>query len=136
MAARKVKASTARKARVKDRKKRKSAYTSVGWERIAAIAADLDAVAIDLGLHEQPREPDGFDLADAAKELARLARNYNVISNPDGRNLEAEKSDWVSVGGVGADLGNMADEERLDVVAERVRIIAYELCYRACDFLF
>src|SRR5262245_64753498 len=136
MATRKVKARPTRKSGVKVKKARKSVYTSPGWERIAAIAVDLDGVAIDLGLNERPRDPDGFDLADAAKELARLASNFNRVANPDGRNLEAEKSDWVSVAGIGADLGNMAEEESREDVADRVKVIAHELCYRACNYLF
>jgi hypothetical protein len=135
MATRKVRAKTTRKA-TRIKKPRKSEYTSDAWERIAVLATNLDVIATDLGLHQRQRDPDGFDLADAARELARLAANYNRVENPEGRNLEAEQSDWVSVGGIGADLGNMADEETRADVAERVRAIAHELCYRACDYLF
>jgi hypothetical protein len=120
----------------KPKPKKPKGYTSAAWERIYLMSLELDAIAADLGLPDRDRRPDGFDVVDAARELARLATNYNRATNPDGRNLEGEKSDWVSVGGIGADLGNMADEEPGRPAADAVRPIAHELCYLACDFLF
>ena len=76
---------------------------------------------------------DGFDFVDASRELARLASNHDRAINPDGRTADEEKDDWVRVGGLGADLGNMADER---VHADDIRPIAHELCYLACDYLF
>jgi|GEM_PF-3679037 len=136
MATRKGRVKSTRKPATRGKKPRIAEYTSDAWERISVLAMNLEVVAADLGLHERERDPDGFDVADAARELARLSANYNRVENPEGRNLEAEQSDWVSVGGIGADLGNMADEETRADVAERVRAIAHELCYRACDYLF
>ncbi|HKB01877.1 MAG TPA: hypothetical protein VKD90_06635 [Gemmataceae bacterium] len=111
-------------------------YTSPAWERVYLLAVELDAFATDLGL--QPRDPDadGFDLADAARELTRLALNHNREANPEGRKPAQEKEDWVAVGGLGADLGNMADEGAVGGAADGVRAVAYELCYLACDYLF
>src|SRR5262245_23648299 len=129
MATRKARAKTTRKGSAKAKKPRKADFTSDAWERVSVLAMNLEVVATDLGLHERTRDPDGFDLADAARELARLASNYNRVANPEGRNAEAEKSDWVSVGGIGADLGNMADEETREDVANRLRAVAHELCY-------
>lgn len=112
------------------------AYTSAGWERVAVLAAQLDALAGDLGAHRRGRDPDGFDLGDAARELARLAGNHDPARNPAGRTRAQEKDDWVSVAGVGADLGNMAGEAAYAGVAGGVRAVAYEVCYLACNFLF
>jgi hypothetical protein len=110
-------------------------YTSPAWERIYLVSVELDAIAADLGLPIPSQPSESFDVADAAREIARLAANYNRDTNPDGRNVEAEKSDWVSVAGLGADLGNMADEKP-GAPADAIRPIAHELCYLACDFLF
>ena len=88
------------------------------------------------GCAARDRGPDGFDLSDAARELARLAGNHNAAVNPDGRTPAQEKGDWVAVGGLGADLGNMADEPAHAQIAEAVRAVAYEVCYLACDYLF
>ena len=41
----------------------------------------------------------------------------------------------MAVGGVGADLSNMADEGAVGA-ADGVREVAYELCYLVCDYLF
>ncbi|HKA08024.1 MAG TPA: hypothetical protein VKD71_12250 [Gemmataceae bacterium] len=124
-----------RKTNLKSKPSQPKGYTSPGWERIYLMSLELDAIAADLGLPERDQPTDGFDVADAARELARLSANYNRDINPDGRNAEAEKSDWVSVAGLGADLGNMADEKR-GAPADAIRPIAHELCYLACDFLF
>jgi len=111
-------------------------YTSAAWERVDLMSLELAAVARDLGLPERAEATDGFDVADAARELARLASNYNRALNPAGRNAEGEREDWVAVGGLGADLGNMADEGAVGAAADTVRAVAYELCYLACDYLF
>ena len=124
-----------RKAKSKAKPSRLTGYTSPAWERIYLMSVELDAIAADLGLPKRGQSTDSFDVADAAHELARLAANYNHESNPDGRNAEAEQSDWVSVAGLGADLGNMADEKPGTAV-DAIRPIAHELCYLACDYLF
>lgn len=111
-------------------------YASAAWERVHLLSVELDALARKLGLDKQPRDPDGFDLVDAARELARLAGNHNRAVNPDGRTTAQEKDDWVALGGVGADLGNMADEPAHAPVADGVRRIAHEVCYLVCDFMF
>ena len=96
---------------------------------------ELDALAGNLWLHARKRDPDGFDLVDAGRELARLAGNHNRDVNPDGRTAGQQKEDWVAVGGLGADLGNMADEGALATAADGVRPVARELCFLACDYL-
>jgi hypothetical protein len=111
-------------------------YASAAWERVYLLSLELDALAKGLGQHAKGPEADGFDLADAAKEVGRLAMNYNREANPRGRPAAGEKDDWVAVGGLGADLGNMADEGALGAAADGVREVAYELCYLACDYLF
>ena len=111
-------------------------YASAAWERVYLLSLELDALARDLGLHAQKRDPDGFDLVDAARELARLAGNHNRGVNPDGRTTGQQKEDWVAVGGLGADLGNMADEGAVGTAAGGVRAVAHELCFLACDYLF
>jgi hypothetical protein len=111
-------------------------YASPAWERVYLLAVELDAFATDLGLHARDPDADGFDLADAARELTRLALNHNREANPEGRKPAQEKEDWVAVGGLGADLGNMADEGAVGGAADGVRAVAYELCYLACDYLF
>ena len=111
-------------------------YTSPAWERIDLLAVELTALATELGLDTRPRDPDGFDLLDAAREMARLAGNHNRAVNPDGRTTAQEKDDWVALGGVGADLGNMAAEPTHAAVAAGVRAIAYEVCYLVCDYMF
>jgi hypothetical protein len=111
-------------------------YTAPAWERVYLLAVELDAFAKDLGLHPRDPEAGGFDLADAARELTRLALNHNRQANPDGRKPAQEKEDWVAVGGVGADVGNMADEGAVGGAADGVRAIAHELCYLACNYLF
>jgi hypothetical protein len=111
-------------------------YTSAGWERVYLLAVELDAFATDLGLTAKDSGADGFDLADAARELTRLALNHNREANPEGRKPAQEKEDWVAVGGLGADLGNMADEGTVGGAADGVRAVAHELCYLACDYLF
>ena len=115
---------------------RPKGYTSPAWERVYLLAVELDALAKDLGLDTRQRDPDGFDLADAARELARLAGNHNGAVNPDGRTPAQEKDDWVAVGGLGADLGNMAAEPAYAGVAADLRPAAHEVCYLACDYLF
>ena len=115
---------------------RPTGYSSPAWDRVYLLSAGLDALARDLGLDVGDRDPDGFDLADAARELARLAGNHNRAVNPDGRTPAQEKDDWVAVGGLGADLGNMADEPAYAPVAADLRPAAHEVCYLACDFLF
>jgi hypothetical protein len=112
------------------------AGTSAAWERVYFLSVELDALARDLGLHKRERDPDGFDLMDAARELARLAENHDRARNPDGRTPAQEKDDWISLAGVGADVGNMAGEAAYAGAAGGVRAAAYELCYLACDFLF
>jgi hypothetical protein len=111
-------------------------YASAAWERVSLLSVELDALARDLGLHARKRDPDGFDLVDAARELARLAGNHNRNVNPDGRTTGQQKEDWVAVGGLGADLGDMADEGAVAAAADGVRPIAHELCFLACDYLF
>jgi hypothetical protein len=111
-------------------------YTSPAWERVYLLAVELDAFATDLGLTAKDPDADGFDLADAARELTRLALNHNREANPEGRKPAQEKEDWVAVGGLGADLGNMADEGAVGGAADGVRAVAHELCYLACDYLF
>lgn len=122
--------------RGKTRAARPKGYTSPAWERVYLLSVELDALARDLELDARPRDPDGFDLADAARELARLAGNHNGAVNPAGRTPAQEKDDWVAVGGLGADLGNMADEPAYAGVADDLRAAAHEVCYLACDFLF
>jgi hypothetical protein len=100
------------------------------------LSLELDAFAEDLGQRHKAPEDDGFDLADAAREAGRLALNHNREANPGGRTAAQEREDWVAVGGLGADLGNMADEGAVGAAADGVREVAYELCYLACDFLF
>jgi hypothetical protein len=112
------------------------AYTSSAWERVYVLAVKLDAFAKDLRLPDRGPDAEGFDLTDAARELTRLALNHNREANPDGRTQAQEKDDWVSVVGVGADLGNMADEGSVGQATEGVRAVAHELCFLACDFLF
>jgi hypothetical protein len=111
-------------------------FASVAWERVYLLSLELAAVARDLGLPARAETTDGFDLADAARELGRLASNYDRTVNPAGRNAEGEREDWVSVGGLGADLGNMAGEGALGGATGPVRVVAHELCYLACDSLF
>jgi hypothetical protein len=111
-------------------------YASVAWKRVHLLSVELTAIAHDLGMHAKKRDPDGFDLADAARELARLAGNHNREVNPDGRTMSQEKADWVAIGGLGADLGNMADEGILATASDGVRHVAYELCFLTCDYLF
>jgi hypothetical protein len=111
-------------------------YTSAAWERVYLLSVELDAFAKDLGLPDHVPEAEGFDLADAARELTRLALNHSREANPDGRTPAQERDDWVSVAGVGADLGNMADEGAVGRAADGVRAVAHELCFLACDFLF
>ena len=111
-------------------------YTSAAWERVYLLSLELAAFAKDLGLPEKDPEADGFDLADAAREAGRLALNHNRAANPVGRTGARERDDWVAVGGLGADLGNMAGEGALGPAADGVREVAYELCYLACDYLF
>jgi len=124
-----------RKSKATARSAKPKGYTSPAWERIYLMSVELDAIAADLGLPRRDQSTESFDVADAARELARLAANYNRETNPDGRNAEGEKTDWVSVAGLGADLGNMADEKP-GAAANAIRPIAHELCYLACDFLF
>lgn len=111
-------------------------YASPAWERVSVLSVELHGLAKRLGLDTRPRDPDGFDLLDAARELARLAGNHNRAVNPDGRTTAQEKDDWVALGGVGADLGNMADEPAHTPVADGVRAVAYEVCYLVCDYMF
>ena len=115
---------------------RPKGYSSPAWERAYLLSVELDALAKDLGLDAGEPDPEGFDLADAARELARLAGNHNRTVNPDGRTPAQEKDDWVAVGGLGADLGNMADEPAYAAVADDLRAAAHEVCYLACDYLF
>jgi hypothetical protein len=103
---------------------------------VYVLSVQLDAVAQDLGLHDRERDPDGFDLADAARELARLARNHDLGATPEGRTAAQEKDDWISLAGVGADVGNMAGESVYARIGGDVRAVAHELCYLACDYLF
>jgi hypothetical protein len=132
-----AKAKDGRPARVKAaRPAEPRAYTSDAWERVYLLSVQLEALARDLGLHRRERDPDGFDLADAASELARLAANHDRAVNPDGRTRAQEKDDWISLAGVGADVGNMAGEAAYAAVAGGVRAVAFELCYLACNYLF
>jgi hypothetical protein len=100
------------------------------------LSLELAAFAKDLGLPDTAPEADGFDLADAAREAGRLALNHSRAATPGGRTAAQEKDDWVAVGGLGADLGNMAGEGAVGQAADGVREVAYELCYLACDYLF
>jgi hypothetical protein len=108
-------------------------FASPAWERVYLMSLELDACATQLGLKSRKRGDDGFDLVDAARELTRLAHNHHRETNPEGRTPEQEREDWIKVGGVGADLGNMAEE---GTAPADVRAIAHELCYLACDCLF
>jgi hypothetical protein len=108
-------------------------FASPAWERVYFMSLELDAWATQLGLHARKRSDDGFDLVDAARELTRLANNHHRETNPEGRTPEQESEDWIKIGGVGADLGNMAEEESYP---GEIRSIAHELCYLACDYLF
>lgn len=111
-------------------------YTSAAWERVYLMSLELAAFTADPTAPEANEESEGFGLPDASHELTRLAQNYNGDTNPDPRTLEQETQDWVRVGGIGADLGNMAEETSVADDAEGVRAIAHELCYLACDYLF
>lgn len=111
-------------------------FATVAWERVYLMAVELEALAKDAGLPAGGAQAGGFDLGDAARELARLAANYNRDGNPGGPTPEQEKEDWVAVGGVGADLGNMAEEGAVGGTADAARAVAYELCYLACNYLF
>jgi hypothetical protein len=111
-------------------------YSSAAWERVSVLSAQLDVLARDLGLHDRDRDPDGFDLVDAAREFARLAGNHDRARTPEGRTRAQERDDWVAVGGLGADLGNMAGEAAHAGVARSVRAVAHEVCYLACNYLF
>jgi hypothetical protein len=135
---RKPKAKPARTARGRGRGKASSpkGYTSAAWERVYLLSLELAAFARDLGLPDQAPEADGFDLADAAREAGRLALNHSRAATPDERTAAQEKDDWIAIGGLGADLGNMADEGAVGQAVDGVREVAYELCYLACDYLF
>jgi hypothetical protein len=111
-------------------------YATPAWERVYLLSLELDALAKDLGLHDQKHDPEGFDLVDAARELARLAGNHHPTLNSDGRTPAQTKDDWIAAGGVGADLGNMAAEDAHAKVAQGVRAVAYEVCYLVCNHLF
>jgi hypothetical protein len=111
-------------------------YTSPAWERVYLMSMELAAVAKDRGLPEGAAEGEGFDVADAARELARLAALHDRAITPEGRTPAQEREDWVAIGGIGADLGNMADEDTKSVGADGLRDIAHELCYLTCDYLF
>ena len=115
---------------------RPKGYTSPAWERVYLLSVELDALARDLGPAADGGDPDGFGPADAARELARLAGNHDRAANPGGRTPAQERDDWVAVAGLGADLGNMADEPAYAGVAGDLRPAAHEACYLACDFLF
>jgi hypothetical protein len=112
-------------------KPRPKGFTSPAWERVYLLSVELGACARELGLRKQ--DGDGFDLVDASRELARLASNHNRGTTPRDRTQEQESDDWVSIAGLGADLGNMADEVKNFA---GIRPIAHELCYLACDYLF
>jgi hypothetical protein len=111
-------------------------YTSPAWERVYLMSMELAAVAKDRGLPDAKPESEGFDVADAARELARLATLHDRAAHPEGRTPAQEREDWIAVGGIGADLGNMADEEGRSAAADGLRDIAHELCYLVCDYLF
>ena len=85
------------------------------------MSLELAAFAKDLGLPERDPETDGFDLADAAREAGRLALNHSRAATPDERTAAQEKDDWIAIGGLGADLGNMAGEGALRPAAGGVR---------------
>src|SRR5438552_1925895 len=114
MAAPKKKPATARKAKTKPvraaRRSLPKGYTSPAWERVSLLAVELAALAHDLGQTDRTAETEGFDVADAARELGRLATNHDRSTTPTDRTTEQETEDWIAVGGLGADLGNMADE--------------------------
>ncbi|HVK11710.1 MAG TPA: hypothetical protein VM597_23260 [Gemmataceae bacterium] len=111
-------------------------YTSPAWERVYLMSMELAAVAKDRGLPDPGAESEGFDVSDAARELARLATLHDRAATPAGRTPAQEREDWIAVGGVGADLGNMADEEGRSAGTDGLREIAHELCYLVCDYLF
>jgi hypothetical protein len=111
-------------------------YTSRSWERVHLLSLEMGTFANDLGLRVRDADADGFDLADAARELTRLSLNHSWEANPEGRKPAQEKEDWIAVAGLAADLGNMADEGAVGGAAKGVRAIAHELCYLACDYLF
>lgn len=137
MAARKTKATDTPKAAAKAGPKTAArGHTSPAWERVYLMAMELAALAKDRGLPESHPEAEGFDVSDAARELARVAALHDRAVTPGERTPAQEKEDWVAVGGVGADLGNMADEEGRSAAADGVREIAHELCYLVCDYLF
>ena len=109
---------------------------SPAWERVDLLSVELAALATGRGLDARGRDPEGVDVAEAARELARLAGNHNAAVNPGGRTAAQERDDWVAVGGLGADLGNMADEPAYAGVADDLRAAAHEVCYLACNYLF
>ncbi len=111
-------------------------YTSAAWERVYLMSLELEALARELGITAENHAEEGFDLTDAAKEVGRLARNHDRNANPATRSADQERDDWVALGGLGADLGNMADDEPNLAAADGTRAIAYELCYLTCDYLF
>jgi hypothetical protein len=108
-------------------------FASPAWERVYLMSLELEACAAQAPPSSRKRSENGFDLVDAARELARLAHNHHSETNPEGRTVVQAREDWVKIGGIGADLGNMAEEgtDHADT-----RAIAHELCYLACDYLF
>ena len=111
-------------------------YTSPAWERVYLMSMELAAVAKDRGLMEAPADSETFNPSDAARELARLATLHDRAVSPEPRTPVQEREDWIAVGGLGADLGNIADEEGRVAAADGLREIAHELCYLVCDYLF
>ena len=136
MPAKKPKAAPKTRAKTKAKPAAPKAFTSPSWERVYLLALELQLIANDLGQLEGTHNDEGFDLVDASRELSRLASNHNRETKPEGRNAEQENEDWIAVAGVGADLGDMAQESESSNAMHSVRAIAHEVCYLACDYLF
>jgi hypothetical protein len=111
-------------------------FDSPSWERVYLLSLELELIARELGQLSGQHDDEGFDLVDASRELARLASNHNRDNNPAGRTAEQENEDWITVAGLGADLGNMSEESGSSAAMHSVRTIAHEVCYLACDYLF
>ena len=136
MPAKKRKAAPKSRAKPKAKPAASKDFTSPSWERVYLLALELNLIAADLGQTQGNHNDEGFDLVDAARELSRLASNHNRETNPEGRTAEQENEDWIAIAGVGADLGDMAQESESSSAMHSVRGIAHEVCYLACDYLF
>jgi len=138
MASKKTKPAPKKKSAAKPKRSPAPAagFKSPSWERVYLLALELQLIAADLGQTRGKHDDEGFDLVDASRELSRLASNHNRENNPAGRTTEQENEDWILIAGVGADLGDMAQESGSSKAMHSVRAIAHEVCYLACDYLF